>query len=684
MYQKARSDNESVDLWIKCFAEYTNDKLSVRCTNALNSLEGDVTITEATIVNNIDDEHPADSIEVPTEQAVINYVTKHTSDTGIHVTENEKSRWDEAAEYKIETSSNFIGVTQKANNKQSISLKVNTEISDDTKTVPTTKAVYDYVKDSKGINYEYNTDSGKTTKMRFLGKYVLMQEQEDGSIDLIFGPNNNPAEFSKVTNFSGNNWYVFESTNGTYQIPQSFSPGDKFTPVVANTTTQTIYLNGNDVEMSYGGEFTATCTIKRSTGEDIVLTHENVGSVNVKSLTKTDDSGCVTFELKDVHKNSLDNKADSDYTPGHVRFKGKITIGNILPEGGYYDVTVEIGDKSSSTNQVFVYKPEANDTKPTISTPSYTSTTRQVSGITYDDSATLSFNVSNIANTQKTVASTDERLKISFKGNTSKYKITPSQSTITKSELKLTSGDSNKDNAVYKTNGNLSYAIKGVGNNVTKFSDIIYAKSNGQTTWGSAQEKTTTGTNYIWSKGDSTDTPTTSYFIEDGTYRVLGYLNSNNKLVITSNNYESSKSLSSETDYTNQLMIQGGCLKHPKSDTTGTYTSVTNTRYYVRKVNFDGDTSKQIDTLTITWNNVGSSFPSGVRMYLAKNTTDGVQELTALTNQGVNGCATGKPTNSSWKVQPKGIWNVFGGTDYYLIISMDKTAPENLGQLTIQ
>lgn len=677
-----KANQENIDyVWVKCFAEYINDVFVIRCSFAFNLLENEVILGVTGVCDEIKEEYS--SSEVTSEHAVVNYVTKHTTDTDVHVTEDKKSTWDAAAQYKIETSSNYIDVTQKTNNTQTVSLKVNTNISNDNSTVPTTKAVYDYVEDTKGINYEYNTDSGKTTKMRFLGKYVLMQEKEDGSIDLIFGPNNNPAGFSKVTEILGNNWYVFESTNGTYQIP-SLSDDGKFATVVANNTTQTIYLNGNGVEMSYGGEFTAKCTITRSTGEDIVLIHENVGSKD-GTLIKSDDLGLVTFELKDVHKNSIDNEADSDYTPGHVRFKGKITINNgILPDGGYYTVKVEIGNKSSSTNQVFVYKPEANGTKPTISTPSYTSTTRQVSGITYDDSATLSFNVSNIENTQKTVASTDERLKISFKGNTSKYSINPSSSTITKSNLNLASGDSNKDNAVYETNGNLSYAITGVGNNVTKFSDIIYAKSNGQTTWGSAQAQTITGTNYIWSKGGKTDTLTTSYFIEDGKHRILGYLDSNNKLVITNNGYESSKSLASETDYTNQLMIQGGCLKHPSKDTTGTYTSVTNTRYYVRKVKFDGDTSKQIDTLTITWNNVGSSFPSGVKMYLAKNTTDGVQELTELTNQGENGCATGKPTNSSWKVQPKGIWNVFGGTDYYLIISMDSTAPANLGQLTIQ
>ena len=74
---------------------------------------------------------------------------------------------------------------------------MNETIVDDATKIPTVKAVYDYVNSSKGINYEFNANKGNTTKMRFLGKYVLLQETEDG-IDLIFGPNNNPKPFVPV------------------------------------------------------------------------------------------------------------------------------------------------------------------------------------------------------------------------------------------------------------------------------------------------------------------------------------------------------------------------------------------------------------------------------------------------------------------------------------------------------
>jgi hypothetical protein len=88
--------------------------------------------------------------------------------------------------------------------------------------------------------------------------------------------------------------------------------------------------------------------------------------------------------------------------------------------------------------------------------------------------------------------------------------------------------------------------------------------------------------------------------------------------------------------------------------------------------------------LDITWDNIGKSFPTEVKMFLAKDTTSPVQELTAVTNTGINGCAAGSPKSNSWKVQPKNVWNVFEGTDYYLIIQMTTDAQSNLGKLTIQ
>lgn len=132
-----KANQENIDyVWLKCFAEYINGVFVVRCSFAFNLLENEVILGIIEVCDEIKEEYS--SSEVTSENAVVNYVTKHTSDTDIHVTEDKKSTWDAAAEYEIETSSNYIDVSQKANNKQSISLKVNTNISNDNSTVPTT------------------------------------------------------------------------------------------------------------------------------------------------------------------------------------------------------------------------------------------------------------------------------------------------------------------------------------------------------------------------------------------------------------------------------------------------------------------------------------------------------------------------------------------------------------------
>lgn len=61
-----------------------------------------------------------------------------------------------------------------------------------------------------------------------------------------------------------------------------------------------------------------------------------------------------------------------------------------------------------------------------------------------------------------------------------------------------------------------------------------------------------TSEKYIWTKPDNTDdTGLISYFTEDGTWRVLGHLNNDNKLVITNNTYSKTESLKTSTNYTN-------------------------------------------------------------------------------------------------------------------------------------
>ena len=683
MVSRAKNENAK-DIWVKCFAEYVDGEFVVKCTNALNVLENEVIVGAAGVVENIDEKY--NGKEVPTEQAVVEYVHIHTDNGEIHVTQQDKDNWNEAVELssnalsEISSGNQFIAVSEKEDSEQTITLQVNDTIVDDATKIPTVKAVYDYVKESKGIDYEYNEAKGNTTKMRFLGKYVLLQETEDG-IDLIFGPNNNPSPYKTLTSPFGDTYHIFKSSTNSYEIP--VEAGKTYDCVVSNSSTTTVHLNGDGVEMSHGSEFTASCIISNSIGEDIVLTAENVGSQNGTITLKSTDEK-IKLILTDVHKNSVDNEADADYTPNHVRFKGRVEIDNsFMTSVGHYSITVKIGNIESTTKTVFVYHPISNTHVPTISTSSYESQTRTVSGITYDNSATLKIKVTDVQKTQQTIASSTNRLNISFSSN-SNYSISPSSSTYTCDNMKLTSGQKDSDNAVYEMSDEEEYIITGSGNNISKFDTTIYATPYEQTRKSSTYAtKKLTSTNYIWTKGSSSDNYTTTNFLEDGSYRILAYLGSNDKIVFVSDTYSNTTKLT-ESNYTNQLLVQGGCLRHPSDDVTKTYSSVTNDRHYVRKLNFGGSTGTQIDTLTVTWKNIGNSFPTGVKMYLAKDTDSAVQELTSVTNQGLNGCATGKPQNDSWKVQPKGVWNVFTNTEYYLIITMTKDAPSNLGKLTIQ
>lgn len=682
----SRAKNEGAkDVWVKCFAEYIDGIFTVKCTNGLNVLEDEIITGAAGVVTKIDEVYDSE-YEVPTEHAVVEYVEKHTKDEVIHVTQQDKDNWNKAVEdssnsiSKIKSENQYIYVSEKENSEQTVTLQVNETIVDDATKIPTVKAVYDYVNSSKGINYEFNANKGNTTKMRFLGKYVLLQETEDG-IDLIFGPNNNPKPFNTLTKPTGDTYYLFKSSTDSYEIP--VEAGKTYDCVVSNDTVTSIYLNGNGVEMSYGSEFTATCTISNSIGDDIVITAENIGSQDGMVTLKSNDEK-IKLIFTDVHKNNVDNEADADYTPNYVRFKGRVEIDNsFMTNDGYYSVTVKIGDVESTSKSVFVYKPISNTHKPTISTSLYEGKTRTVSGITYDNSAALRIKVTDVQKTQQSIALNNNRLDITFSSNAN-YTISPNSSTYTCDNMALTSGQKDSDDAVYEMSEEKEYTVTGSGNNISKFNTTIYATPYEQTRKSSiSTTKTLNSTNYIWTKGSETDSNTISNFNEDGYYRLLAYLGDDNKIVFVSDNYSNTAKLT-ESNYTNQLLVQGGYLKHPINDVTGTYNGVTNDRYYVRKVNFGGSDGTQIDTLSITWKNMGNSFQTGTKMFLAKDTESEIQELTAMTNQGINGCAIGKPQSDSWKVQPKGVWNVFANTEYYLIVAMTKDAPSNLGKLTIQ
>jgi hypothetical protein len=138
-----------------------------------------------------------------------------------------------------------------------------------------------------------------------------------------------------------------------------------------------------------------------------------------------------------------------------------------------------------------------------------------------------------------------------------------------------------------------------------------------------------------------------------------------------------------EKHYDKQLLVQGGKVKHPKNDTTEEYKNLTGKRYLIRTFSFSG--SDRVYTFNIKLGSgITNSFPSGVKMYIAKDTTSDIQELTAAKNKGHNGCAeSDNPSNGTWTVAPAGKFEVFGGTTYYFIIELADNSTAELGTLTI-
>jgi hypothetical protein len=91
MLDRARQENVK-DLWFRCYAEYINGEFTVNCTNGLNVLENEIITGAAGVVTEIDETY--NGKEVPTEEAVVNYVHLHTDKDDIHVTQDDKDYWN--------------------------------------------------------------------------------------------------------------------------------------------------------------------------------------------------------------------------------------------------------------------------------------------------------------------------------------------------------------------------------------------------------------------------------------------------------------------------------------------------------------------------------------------------------------------------------------------------------------
>ena len=79
----------------------------------------------------------------------------HINDDSIHTTEEEKTKWDNKLNEVL--AGDFISVT----NKDTVSVKTESTISNDNTTIPTSQVIYNH---SKDVNASDDTDSVHLTK----------------------------------------------------------------------------------------------------------------------------------------------------------------------------------------------------------------------------------------------------------------------------------------------------------------------------------------------------------------------------------------------------------------------------------------------------------------------------------------------------------------------------------------
>lgn len=155
MTYKAIQENAEY-LWVKCFAEYIDNNFVVKCTNALNLLENEIIISGSDVITEIDEVY--NGKEIPTEEAVVKYVHLHTDDSDIHVSTIDKTAWNNTVVNSINdisSSDSYLIKGEKYNNVLELGINATQNISNDNTTIPTTKAVYDYVENvQKTFNEE--------------------------------------------------------------------------------------------------------------------------------------------------------------------------------------------------------------------------------------------------------------------------------------------------------------------------------------------------------------------------------------------------------------------------------------------------------------------------------------------------------------------------------------------------
>ena len=210
----SRAKNENAkDVWVRCFAEYVDGVFTVKCTNGLNVLENEVITGAAGVVYEIDEVY--NGKEVPTEEAVVNYVHLHTDDDDIHVTTTDKELWNTTATNHIKDislKSEYLTKVEiegeETPNVFNLGLKTTDSITKssaakNSKAIPTTEAVVSFVEElEKNVQGKIDSINGTLENIpssldSSFNVKGLVVEQVDGVITKV---EVNNASFDKEKN----------------------------------------------------------------------------------------------------------------------------------------------------------------------------------------------------------------------------------------------------------------------------------------------------------------------------------------------------------------------------------------------------------------------------------------------------------------------------------------------------
>lgn len=535
----------------------------------------------------------------------------------------------------------------------------------------------DYVADTSGVT---------TGKINFLGAYVNVVDDGENGVNVYIGENKNNPSYSSITDTLANTNYVYASSTSAYALPSDATAGSTYARTSSLTGTETVSLNGGAAIGNILADQTITVTVTSDKGTISYTTGKISEQAGTTAASKnyTWENEYATKGIK-VAGTALIKYAAADakngYTPNSTTGKFVVTIDNdkvVGANGGWYSVSVKLGNTINSTSKVFVYP--AASTTPSVGKPVITYTaggTRHVSGLVYDSSGSFTLTVDNIAGTQQGITKDLNRLALTDKGGNVDFSGTI---TTTTTGMSVT-GTATNETAVYKYTATKSATASAP----TKVSAKISAQAYGQTgavTGTKVASDTTTATTWLYTSTNA-DGDLTSTFHVDGK-RIknnLADVKAGNAVVT----YDSTKSLIA--DYTDQLLIQGGQLKYPNSDSTQRYSGATGTRYYVRPVKFSG--SGQINTITVTVSGLTAFNNSNMRMYLVKK---GVADAQVLNWFKTAACSYGKPiadatapSSNSWTCSINNdVYQLVGGVadTYYLVVEMVSGASA-IGAITL-